>query len=84
MKIIKIGGFDERGCPTHWHLDLNPAIPQNKIDFVPAPDPVILLTKDGEVFVGGVEIVEWTEAAQRAKASKCYQSCRIIGSREIP
>ena len=54
MKILKIGTFDERGCPTGWHLDMND-IPECQYGLG------IDILGQGIVDVNGVEIVEWTE-----------------------
>ena len=68
MKIIKIGGFDERGMPTAWHFDMEANKPKKK-----NPSQVwgvggleLSLDKEATVSVGGVEIVQWSEARRKA------------------
>lgn len=56
-KIVKIGAWDKKGMPTGWHLDLND---------LPPCDYALYINNDGRVFVGEVEIVEWTEARKKA------------------
>lgn len=56
-KIIKVGSWDKNGNPTGWELDLN--------EF-PSKGYMMKIGDDGRVFVGDVEMVEWTEARRKA------------------
>jgi len=61
-KIIKIGTW-ENGIPCNWHIDSNDkcVMKLEKIE------------EGGRVFVGDIEIVEWTEARKASlKKEKCW------------
>ena len=63
MRIIKIGGFDKEGCLTGWHVGADP---------IDAPNSSMVswdglfIDEGGRVRVGGIEIIEWTEARKKA------------------
>ena len=56
-KIIKVGSWDKAGMPTGWHLDIGE---------MPPCRYVMKVDEGGRVFVGDVEMVEWTEARRQA------------------
>ncbi len=56
-KIIAIGTWDKNGMPVGWMFEMVGA---------GATEDVMRLEVDGRVLVGGIEIVEWTEARQWA------------------
>ena len=79
MKIVKIGHWDDNGVPIGWHF----SGPENVPVAPGAPNyiscgwswetnavSVMTLHPDGKVEIGGVEIVEWSEARQRAMGLK--------------
>ena len=59
MKIIKIGKWDKNAKPVGWEFDLNGADPY------PAQRYIMDIKPTGEVFIGGIEVVPWTN--QRKK-----------------
>jgi len=61
MNIIKTGYFDNRGMPMDWWIDADKSERPKSA--------VMTLGKDGEVFVDGVEVREWsdTKRQQRVK-----------------
>ena len=63
MKIIKIGTWDARGIPMGWHFDLEggPLFTEENEKI-----PCMELELDGRVKIGGIEIVEWSEARRAA------------------
>ncbi len=72
MKIVKIGGFNETGCPTGWHFDLEyagSAVQQYKAESLPYCLGIDILFP-GAVDVGGIEMVEWTQKRKDAIEQK--------------
>ena len=63
MKIQKIGGFTDEGYPTGWEI-LGEAKDAAGVAFT---DCLSIDTR-GVVRINGIEIVEWTEARNKAMA----------------
>ena len=79
MKIVKIGHWDSYGSPYGWHFSGSECVvasPGAPTCVVASPGAltnavsVMTLHPDGKVEIGGVEIVEWSEARQRAMGLK--------------
>ena len=75
MRIVTIGGFDNRGMPIGWNFDMEANKENAALDLLPPENPEsvfgfggIELSLDGSftVKVGGIEIVEWTEKRKKA------------------
>jgi hypothetical protein len=59
MKVLKIGTWDKEAKPKGWELDLNGCEPW------PAEKYVMDLHPTGEVYIGGIEIIPWTNARKK-------------------
>ena len=69
MKIVKIGHWDSYGSPYGWHFSGSECVVASPGALTNAVS-VMTLHPDGKVEIGGVEIVEWSEARQRAMGLK--------------
>lgn len=63
MKIVKLGEFDKNGNLTGWSLQTEI---HDRSNTVWCSNDGIFIDEEGCVRVGGIEIVEWTEARKAA------------------
>lgn len=66
LAIIKIGTWDKNGMPTGWHLDLD----WGHMDADKGDLGVMNIKPNGDVYVGGVLMKEWSDERKKAMGVK--------------